>query len=137
MRALDVRARHVERPARLVQHLREHEVGRFFLSGREALQLDLRDLRIGFVFFEIGDQLRHFEFREQLVGCHRVTLVHGDFGDVTRDFCVERGLLVGAQRAGQRDEADYIAACDGGGFHGSRIGGADDQRKKGEHRTSK
>ena len=135
LRALDVRARHVVRPARLVQHLREHEIGRFFLGGSEALQFDLRDLRVGFVLFEISDQLRHFEFREQLVGCHRVALVHGDLRNVARDLCVERGLLIRAQRPGQRDEADHIAARDRDGFYGSRIGGGDDQRKKGEHRT--
>ncbi len=121
VRAFERRAGHVRRAARLVERLRQDEVGRLFLRLHEARKLHLRDLHIRLEFLRVGEQLGHFEFAEQLPGLHGVAAVHGDIGEVARDLRIERRLLVRLQRARQRDPAMDVPALRARKFHRHRI----------------
>src|SRR5260370_5105226 len=85
-------------------------MGGAFLRVAQAFVIAFRHFHLGPVSGAVRQQFRDFDFRQQSAFFDLVAFVHRDSFQVTSDFGIEGGLLVGEHVAGQGDEAGDRAA---------------------------
>ena len=85
----------------IVDGLRQHEVGRLRTGFVQSFHLDLRRFEFRLGLGDVRFEFRHFERDEHLARFDGITLIDGNFGDVTGHFGVECRLLPGCERGGQ------------------------------------